>query len=45
MLAAQGGVTIATFSIAMRRKSLLWGLATAAGLAAITFGGYVFLTM
>src|SRR5262249_34173212 len=45
MLAAQGGVTIATFSIAMRRKSFLWGLATAAGLAAVTFGSYVFLTM
>jgi hypothetical protein len=45
MLAAQGAVTIATFSIAMRRRSFLWGLATAAGLAAVTFGAYVFVSM
>ena len=45
MLAAQGGVTIATFAIALRRRSFLWGVATAAGLAAVTFASYVFLKM
>ncbi len=45
MLAAQGGVTIATFSIAMRRRSLLWALATLAGLAALALGAYVYLKM
>jgi hypothetical protein len=45
MLAAQGGVTIATFAIALRRRSFFWGVATAAGLASITFASYVFLRM
>jgi hypothetical protein len=42
MLAAQAGVTIGTFALAVRQKSLLWGLATLAGLASIVIAGYVF---
>jgi hypothetical protein len=42
MLAAQAGVTIATFALAVRRRSVLWGLAASAGLAAITFAAYVY---
>jgi Domain of unknown function (DUF4337) len=45
MLAAQGGVTIATFSIAMRRRSLLWALAALAGLASMGLAAYVYLAM
>jgi hypothetical protein len=45
MLAAQGGVTIATFAIAMRRRSVPWALATLAGLAALAVGVYVYLLM
>ncbi|MGD0389239.1 MAG: DUF4337 family protein [Tepidisphaeraceae bacterium] len=43
MLGAQAGVTIATFSLAVRRGSWLWGLAASAGLAAVTFAAYVYL--
>jgi len=43
MLGAQAGVTIATFSRAVRRGSWLWGLAASAGLAAVTFAAYVYL--
>jgi DNA repair exonuclease SbcCD ATPase subunit len=43
MLVAQAGVTIATFSLAMRQRNVLWVLATVAGLAAIAFSGYVYL--
>lgn len=43
MLAAQAGVTIATFSLAMRHKSLLWGLACLAGASAVAIGLYVHL--
>jgi hypothetical protein len=43
MLAAQAGVVIATFSLAVRRRSALWGLATVAGLGAILFAAYVYL--
>ena len=42
MLAAQMAVIIATFSIAARQKSLLWSLAAAAGLAAVSFAAYVY---
>ena len=45
MLAAQAGVTIATFSLAVKHKSILWGLASLAGLGAIVFGLYVHLYM
>jgi hypothetical protein len=43
MLGAQAGVIIATFSLAARKRSLLWGLAAAAGAAAISFAIYVYL--
>jgi hypothetical protein len=42
MLAAQLGVIIATVAIAARRRNLLWSLASAAGLVAIAFAGYVY---
>jgi hypothetical protein len=42
MLAAQAGVTIATFALAVRQKSVLWALATAAGVTAITIGIFAF---
>ena len=45
MLAAQMGVIISTFAIAARKKNLLWSLAAAAGLAAVSFSAYVFLRM
>ncbi len=43
MLAAQLGVIVSTFAIAARKRSLLWSLAAAAGLAAVAFGAYVYL--
>jgi hypothetical protein len=43
MLAAQAGVTIGTFSLALKHKSVLWSLASLAGLGAILFGLYVYL--
>jgi hypothetical protein len=43
MLAAQAGVTIATITLALRRRSILWTLATLAGLTAVVLGGYVYL--
>jgi len=43
MLAAQMAVIISTFSIAARQKSLLWSLAAAAGMAAVSFSLYVYL--
>lgn len=43
MLGAQAGVTIATFSLAVQRRNLLWGLAASAGFAAITFAAYVYM--
>jgi hypothetical protein len=43
MLAAQAGVTVATLALALRRRSVLWSLAAAAGLASVTFAGYVYL--
>jgi hypothetical protein len=42
MLAAQAGVTIATFGLALRHKSVLWALATAAGVTAVTIGIFAF---
>jgi hypothetical protein len=41
MLAAQVGVTISTFALAVRFRSTLWGVASLAGLAAIGVAGYV----
>jgi hypothetical protein len=43
MLVAQVGVVIASTALAVKNKSLVWLLATVAGLVAIGFGGYVFL--
>jgi hypothetical protein len=43
MLAAQVGVVISTSALAVRRRSVLWGLATVAGLGAILFAAYVYL--
>jgi hypothetical protein len=45
MLAAQVAVTIATLALAVRQKSLMWGLAACAGVGAILFGIYVFLDL
>jgi hypothetical protein len=45
MLAAQAAVIIATFSIAARKRNLLWSLAAAAGMAAVSFAVYVYLWM
>ena len=45
MLAAQAGVTIATLSLAVRFRSVLWTLATVAGVAALAFAAYVYLNM
>ena len=45
MLAAQAGVMIATFSLAMRQQSIMWSLATAAGVTAISIAATAFLTM
>ena len=42
MLAAQAGVTIATFGLAVRQKSILWALATAAGVTAITISFFAY---
>jgi hypothetical protein len=42
MLAAQFAVISATFAIAARKRNLLWSLAAAAGLIAITVSGYVY---
>jgi len=45
MLAAQMGVIIATLAMAARLHNLLWSLAAAAGLAAVSFAVYVFLSV
>jgi hypothetical protein len=42
MLAAQMGVIVSTFSLAARQKSILWSLAAAAGMAAVSFAAYVY---
>ena len=42
MLVAQFAVICATFAIAARKRNLLWSLAAAAGLIAITASGYVY---
>jgi hypothetical protein len=42
MLAAQMGVIISTFAMAARQKSVLWSVAAAAGVAAVSFAGYVY---
>jgi hypothetical protein len=45
MLGAQAAVTIASLSLAVRQRSAFWGLAAAAGLGALLFGGYVYMFM
>jgi hypothetical protein len=42
MLAAQAGVTIASLALAVRLQSLMWGLASAAGLAAVAIAIVVY---
>ena len=43
MLAAQAAVIVSTFAIAAQKRSFLWVLAAAAGLAAVIFAIYVYL--
>jgi hypothetical protein len=45
MLAAQGGVVVATFAIAARQRNALWWLAAVAGVAAIAYATYVYLVV
>ena len=45
MLAAQAAVIIATFSLAARKRNVLWALAAVAGAAAVAFAVYVYLWM
>ncbi len=42
MLGAQAAVIVSTFSLAARKRNMLWTLAAAAGLAAIAFAIYVY---
>jgi hypothetical protein len=42
MLAAQAAVIVSTFSLAAQKRSVLWTLAAAAGVAAIAFAIYVY---
>ena len=43
MLAAQAAVITATFALAARQRSILWGLAAGVGLLAVAFAVYVYL--
>ena len=43
MLAAQAAVIVSTFALAAQKRSFLWMLAAAAGLAAVVFAIYVYL--
>jgi hypothetical protein len=43
MLAAQAAVITATFALAARKRSLLWGLAAGVGAVAVAFAVYVYL--
>jgi hypothetical protein len=45
MLAAQGGVIVATFAMAARQRNALWWLAATAGVAAIAYATYVYLAV
>jgi uncharacterized protein DUF4337 len=44
MLIAQLGVTVSTLALARKQRSLLWTLAAAAGIIALSFSGYVYLS-
>lgn len=43
MLAAQAAVITATFALAARQRSILWGLAAGVGVVAVAFAVYVYL--
>jgi ribosomal protein L12E/L44/L45/RPP1/RPP2 len=43
MLAAQAAVVTATFALATRQRSILWGLAAGVGAVAVAFAVYVYL--
>ena len=43
MLAAQAGVIVSSFALAVQRRSAFWALAAAAGAGAVAFSGYVYL--
>ena len=43
MLAAQLGVIVSTLAMAARKRNMLWAIAAAAGLVAISFAVYVYL--
>jgi len=45
MLVAQAAMAISSFALAARQKSVLWALACLAGLTAVAFSGYVYLSM
>ena len=45
MLAAQLGAVVSSLALARRRQSALWLVAGLAGLVAVGFGGYVYLTI
>jgi hypothetical protein len=44
MLGAQAGVTIASLSLAVKRKSTFWAMAAFLGIGAVLFSAYVYLT-
>lgn len=45
LLFAQAGTAIATMALAARQQSVLWGIASVAGLAALGFSLFVYLTV
>jgi hypothetical protein len=45
MLGAQLAVIISTFAIAARKRNLLWSLAAVAGILAVAFAIFVYVTM
>jgi hypothetical protein len=45
MLLAQVAVTTATLALAVRKKNVLWGLASLAGIAAVAYSVYVYLDL
>lgn len=45
MLAGQVGATLSSLGLARRQRSLLWAVAGFAGVIALTFGAYVYLSM
>jgi len=45
LLFAQAGAAIASLALAARQRSVLWAVAGAAGIAAVAFSAYVYLTV